>query len=356
MPIPTEWTYGGQLDWTSPESIRFNIIKPYIDCIVQAIRERWLACFLRTKARTWDIYAEEWGTIKDYSILNSTYQAAIDIRNDIEDLIEWSLDYTQSPYMDGLSVPIFWTENSIKQYLEFDSLIKIDKLYPLSAEWAYQCYKILNALKIFSPVYYMTYFPSASSTEYTIKEGVQCGPYKSRYRGASMGGDVSWSDLMAKYAITPEDEETTYSGEYLKRSAAYIFYEGNRGFAAERYRTRYSAYIFGIGSATVRLTTTYKLYLSFLRGSSSGFTFDNHGDVNVENSIIKYQMEETLSENTDFIFTNYIPISDSFTQPTVPQIGEPEDQRAYGLTGYSNSGERRTFVITCEPIFSFKDA
>ncbi|NCA67975.1 MAG: hypothetical protein EOM87_07930 [Clostridia bacterium] len=358
MDKPTEWTYGGKLDWSSADSLRLAPVKPVIDCLVQAIRERWLACYLRTKAVTWDWTVEEWGKVKEYKELTLPYQAFSGIYSDIINLITYSLNYTEDPYIEGLDVPVFWEQEDLLEYLNISNFSKPNRLNSYSADWVFKCYKILNALKIFTTVYYTSYWPVDASSQYTTKEGVQCAPYKSRYRVATISGEgVSWADLMAKYVTQDEDEETSYPGEYIKRSSAHIFYnnENYRGFTASRYRTRYSAYVFGVGNTTVRLTTNYKLYLSFLRGSSSSFIFDNHGDSNVENSIIKYQIEETLTENTDFVFTNYIPISDSFTQPTPPKIGEPSDERAYGLTGYSGSGERRTFVVTTEPDFAFND-
>ncbi len=354
MDKPTEWTYGGLLDWSSADTLKLAPWRPAFECIIQAIRERWLACFLRTKARTWDWTTDEWGIVKECPPLSLPFTFAQSIELDIDDLIQWSLNNTQTQYIDGLATPVFWTKAELLEYLEIESFIHVTKLAPVSAAWVYQCYRLLNALQVFAPVYYMSYYPVGSSTQYIIKESVQCAPYKSRYRGARVSGDVSWADLLAKYAAEAEDEETIYPSTLIKRSAATLFDDESRGFVAERYKTRYSAYVSGIGNVTVRLTTNYKLYISFLKGPSSSFVFDNHGDSNVENSIIKYQMEETLNENTDFVFTNYIPITDSFTQPTTPEIGGQYDEHTYGLTGYTGSGERRTFVITCEPDFAFK--
>ena len=308
---------------------------------------------MRTKAATWNAVAEEWGTIKDYSILNSTYQAAMDIRNDIEDLIEWSLDYTQSPYIDGLSTPIFWTENSIKQYLGFDSLIKIDKLYPLSAEWAYQCYKILNALKIFSPVYYMSYF-SETGTQITRKESVYCGPY--RYL-RKQGGGATWSEALSNFS---SDTEVEVSGDLYTNTLKYSFVRAPSGipdqYGVARFKPRYNAFLFGEGPVTVRLESEYSLYMSFLTPDPmSSFTFNSHNDLNVENSLLKYQMSETLLSNSDFIFSNYMPMADSFNSPPLPS-SSLYNWIGYGQTGTSSSGERRTYVITCEPTFSFIDA
>lgn len=350
MDKPTEWTYGGQLNWSSADKLKLSPWKPAFECIIQAIRERWLACFLSTKAETWDLAAEEWGTVKECTPLTFPYALALSIERDIDNLIEWSLNNTQEPYIEGLASPVFWTKGDLLEYLEIETFIPVKKLYPISAEWAYQCYQILNALKVFATAYNMSYF-GADGTQIERKEYLHCGPY--RYLQKSGGGET-WAEAQSNFSGATETE---VSGDSLANALKYSYTRGDvpDQYGIGRLKPRYHVFIYGSGPAKVRLETEYKFYTSFLSMNTSGQTiFDNHGDLNVENSIIKYQMSETLAKDADFVFSNFIPMSDNFNAAPLPTSAQ-YSWAGYGQIGTSYSEEIRTHVITCEPDFAFTD-
>ena len=48
MDAPTEWTYGGKIDWSSPEKLKFLPVQLPLRCIIEAIKERHNATPLET--------------------------------------------------------------------------------------------------------------------------------------------------------------------------------------------------------------------------------------------------------------------------------------------------------------------
>jgi len=44
MDAPTEWTYGGLLDWSSADSLKLAPVGMATRCIVEALKERGFDC------------------------------------------------------------------------------------------------------------------------------------------------------------------------------------------------------------------------------------------------------------------------------------------------------------------------
>lgn len=168
MDKPTEWTYGGQLNWSSADSLRLAPVGLACRCIIEALKER---IFFEDSYNYFDSNYVNFFT-EDYNPFESSYRAghAIDLMiasfldnyNGIlkKGKIKYGYyNWKDFPYGDltGKSVDdsdleyIFtnphWVLSDLLEFCKISEIKTAQKIEPLSAEWAFQCYKIINAHK-----------------------------------------------------------------------------------------------------------------------------------------------------------------------------------------------------------------
>jgi len=128
MDAPTEWTYGGKLDWSSADSLRLAPLGMVLRTINAAINERKLTSFNAIQP----LWFLDYYTI--YTYCNALHPS----------LLSSYINHTTLP-TDSEIIPV-WTENALEEVLG-EELINLNRLMTFSAEWAYQQYRIINLLK-----------------------------------------------------------------------------------------------------------------------------------------------------------------------------------------------------------------
>lgn len=146
MDKPTEWTYGGQLDWTSADTLKLAPTGMAIRCIVEALKERAEAANYTLP----EIISSDWNPLNVPNEVKDAIQTAISAL--IEPVSLWTssvnfykhdVDITTYGYND---VPVNWNEASILSAIGATERLNPARL-GLLREWVYQQYRILNLLR-----------------------------------------------------------------------------------------------------------------------------------------------------------------------------------------------------------------
>ena len=139
MDAPTDWTYGGQIDWSSPAKLKLLPVQMPLRCIIEALRERcsvipYLPSILSTSFNPL-------ATIKEYAdAIQSAVTTLISYNRFARHTDEGRWGTIYSP-----AIPL-WTEADLLTTIGATKRLVPDKLETLG-EWLYQQYQILNLLR-----------------------------------------------------------------------------------------------------------------------------------------------------------------------------------------------------------------
>jgi len=141
MDAPTEWTYGGKLDWSSADSLKLAPEGMVIRCIVETLKEKAAAANYTLP----EILSADWNP------LNVPYDVATAIQTAVTALVPLFCNHTDnagdwSGLSDASAVAPVWTEAAILAALGTESRLVPARL-GLSREWVFQQYQILNMLR-----------------------------------------------------------------------------------------------------------------------------------------------------------------------------------------------------------------
>ena len=137
MEAPTEWTYGGKLDWSSADTLRLVPIGMAVRCIVEALKERAEAAN----------YTLPEILTADYNPFAVQYPVVSAIQTAVTALISRFCNHqTGSGDYTGLSSVPIWTQSDILTAIGAVSRIIHVRLGFLR-EWTYQQFQILNFLR-----------------------------------------------------------------------------------------------------------------------------------------------------------------------------------------------------------------
>jgi len=146
MDAPTEWTYGGQLNWSSADSLRLAPIGMAVRCIVEALKERAEAANYTLP----DILTAPYNPLEIQSTMVNDIQSAI---TGLLSIVPRYTTYANFYKHDidiltyGLNdIPTTWTELNIFASTDYPTRIVPVRL-GLLREWIYQQYQILNLLR-----------------------------------------------------------------------------------------------------------------------------------------------------------------------------------------------------------------
>lgn len=145
MNLPTEWTYGGQLDWSSKDKLKLAPAELALRCIRCALNERL--------GLAYDYYTlPPLDTICDVmESIASDMEDALYYEWDGETLIGWADYRTRSSWAgatDIANIAPHFTEETLLETIGDEELLPApDKLSALTPDWIYQQYKILNAMR-----------------------------------------------------------------------------------------------------------------------------------------------------------------------------------------------------------------
>jgi hypothetical protein len=129
MDAPTEWTYGGKLDWSSADKLRlapFGMVMRTINAALYERRLGFAATLIKPLAHSY------------------LYYNNIQLHCRAQEILSSFINHTKI-ITDESSRPV-WTEDNMAEALG-EELIEITPLMPYKAEWAYQQYRMINLLK-----------------------------------------------------------------------------------------------------------------------------------------------------------------------------------------------------------------
>lgn len=219
MDAPTEWTYGGLLDWSSADSLRLAPVGMAVRCIVEALKERAEAANYTLPA----ILSGDWNPLRFAS-----YDFFAAIQDSITALLSpvtigdssvnfYKHDVDITTYQRS-EVPVNWTEASILSAIDASSRLELKRLNPFASEWFFQQYQILNTMR--------QVFARSAGTNCICAEA----DYKYRF-----GYGATQSDVNSAWALSSNPGVSrgvrTYK-DYLGYWSAYI----NAAADAIRYR------------------------------------------------------------------------------------------------------------------------
>lgn len=146
MDAPAEWTYGGQLDFSSADTLRLAPEGMAIRCIVEALKERAEAANYTLP----EILSADWNP------LNVPYDVVCSVQDSVTTLLTTVLRYTKRAnfYKHDVDIstyaynetPICWTETNALTAIGAEARIVPVRL-GLSREWIYQQYQLLNLMR-----------------------------------------------------------------------------------------------------------------------------------------------------------------------------------------------------------------
>lgn len=145
MAAPTEWTYDGQLDWSSADSLRLAPSGLVFRVIIEAVKERYAAIGISAPA----LLAAEFNPLAPVKTYIDTIQSAM---TDLMNCGPWLafVKHTDSGGdWSGQNIYIIpkWTEADMLAAIGAEERLVLYPLSVLSAEWFFQQYQLLNLLK-----------------------------------------------------------------------------------------------------------------------------------------------------------------------------------------------------------------
>jgi len=281
MDKPTEWTYGGKLDWSSADSLKLVPIGMTCRCIIEALKERAEAANYTLPA----ILTAEWNP------LQTAYPVISAIQSSITALIIKFCNHTDSGGdWSGFSyVAPAWTESDILTAIEDDARLSLTFLNPILASWAFQQYKILNLLKWIKNTF-------TSNWKYDSKNAfVSSDPL-------GTPPPYNWESAASYYG---ESFSTIQTGQY-NTSVPPSFAAAN-GIHASRYTydiLRFSKQVYIRSLPSINKTADFYIYtqLPSLFVLYSNAVFDGQGDSFIENAYNKAAIIADETVSTEIMF------------------------------------------------------
>jgi hypothetical protein len=239
MTAPTEWTYGGLVDWTSENSLKLTPYEYVLRPIIEAIKEKagaakpYYGSFwddIGTMYKSLLIESSNPLEFKAFNPLETFAGYAEDIHHIISKLIPEFVNHTDTSgdWSRNANFPM-WDEESIlnsigaTERIASDSFGNFDynavKLNPYTIrEWVYQNYLILNKLKWVKRLFSVDY-------------------WKQSYKWRGGGGD-SWDEAESNflaypgwYVVTDYGEQPNAPGIYSSAGISHgstHYYDFNR--------------------------------------------------------------------------------------------------------------------------------
>ncbi len=305
MDAPTEWTYGGQLDWTSADALRLAPTGMAMRCIVEDLKEKAAV----TSYTLPSLLSADWNP------LNIPCDFASAIQSAVTALMALFVNHTDaggdwSGLSDANDIAPAWTEADILAALGVESRI-IPQRLGLLREWVYQQYQILNLLrwvKSNSRLSVLGYYEKRGNDSWD-------GEGLSTYISADWTGPYGGMVMAGYYAVGAASGSDPYDPK-------------NPAIVVRRYKTklRYSA-IERIGAGIDIYLRAYAASQGWLSG-----TFKAQGNNVLENFYSKAATINEMTETTDFDIIN-----DSSVPPNDPPYdpdGSPRD-KLWGWTANS---------------------
>ena len=164
MDAPTDWTYGGQIDWSSPAKLKLLPVQMPLRCIIEALNERYAA-----HGSTAAAMIRTFGEVTPLAPLMETYNPLAKI-SDYAKAVQWCVtrmikgfgihdmnnylkhtaatggDFTGLDSKAG-NFPT-WSESDMLAAIGAEKRIAVPSLLaPLSADWFFQQYQLLNLMR-----------------------------------------------------------------------------------------------------------------------------------------------------------------------------------------------------------------
>jgi len=153
MDAPTEWTYGGEVDWSSPDTLRLLPVEYVLRPIIEAVKERHRP----------DYYYSGLDSVLEYAPLRPLGYYVRTINNILMSLIGNFYYNGKGGYVSefpdnwngrATSIPV-WSHASLLQYLNYEKRFSVFSNF---AEWAFQTYKMLNMLRHYKYTIFLNYY------------------------------------------------------------------------------------------------------------------------------------------------------------------------------------------------------
>ncbi len=278
MDAPTEWTYDGQLDWSSADSLRLAPSGLVFRVIIEAVKERYAAIGISAPA----LFTTDFNPLAPAKTYIDAIQAAVtDLLSRYVNHADHSGDWTGQTQIPA------WTEAAMLTAIEAEERFILYPLSVLSAEWCFQQYQILNLLR-----WQYVEYPEVDASNSVTEE-----------HGAS--GDRAG-------AIALYNEHTWQStGTGVPSAYSYRTYSGSYGI----YRVRWK-YTFGTYNTVPK---DVDLYFWITKASSPSYAtggtseFEANGEALSENTFYKHESFEGV--------TRWIAMQNWFTAiDTIPII------------------------------------
>ena len=291
MDAPTEWTYGGKLDWSSADSLKLVPIGMGCRCIIEALKER-------AEAANYTLPAILTADYNPFQVLSNIIPA---IQSSVTALLALFCNHTDNGGdWSGLSyVAPAWTEADILTTLEIESRLSLAKLNPISAAWAHQQYQILSLLKWIKNTF----------TSYRDIHNLDVSNWKYDRKTAFVSSDpwftpppYNWETAESYYNESFSTIQTGQYNTYVPPS-----FGAANGIHASRYTydiLRDSKQVYIRDLPAINKTADFYIYtqLPSLYLLYSTAVFDSQGDSFVENAYNKAAIIENETLSTEIMF------------------------------------------------------
>lgn len=226
MAAPTEWTYDGQLDWSSADSLRLAPAGLVLRVIIEAIKERYAAIGISAPA----LLAADFNPLAPAKTYIDAVQSAMTTLMDASWPYYAFVNHTiQDGDFTGLDMEAlpFWTEADMLAAIGAEERIVLYPLSILSAEWCHQQYQLLNLMRWRSSTLIITL---ASYTKYK-KSAFNYGSTPAIAWNLTKNDidSTAWStDWMSGYSWHASNEihsyDPPYQFEYYGHAAIHLKY------------------------------------------------------------------------------------------------------------------------------------
>ena len=260
MDLPEEWTYGGLLDWSSKDKLKLAPAGLVLRCIRAALNERlgmdYDARTIPELSSTYHAVRDDYAQAIGQDMLKALYG---DTWDQEEQVFQWADYRTRSSWAGATDIddiaPRFTEETLLDAINEEELLSAPGRLSPLTPDWIYQQYKLLNAMR----------YRCCTKTQGTLALYVS-------------GASLSWAD--AEYVYRNDPQVGTTDGTYIASYANAPVYSLTRsGYA-------YSASCYGSSNAF------FEWYFKVVAVSNGTFHAQGYNVVENEFSLIHTSPEK----------------------------------------------------------------
>jgi len=151
MDAPTEWTFDGQLDWSSADSLRLAPVGLVLQTIIEAIKERREAISFWFRPELPSVLSNEFNPLLPVKIYIDAIQTAMTGLMNMASLhTPWVafVNHTDhgGDWTGQTQIPA-WTEADMLAAIGAEERFVLYPLSPLSSKWFYQQYQLLNLMR-----------------------------------------------------------------------------------------------------------------------------------------------------------------------------------------------------------------